>query len=826
LITGGTSTVFYAIQSNRRADVSAEHERDAIANEATANDRQEMLKDTLCVAAYQQANALRLAGRPGWRRNALELLTSAAELRRRTRDPNDKRVYLPALADIRGEAVMALLRSDADPMGEIRAGWVYESVISLDGRLAAKPYMESGKKFELGGIEIIDLSTGKTVKRLEKEGEKDPRAASLKAMNADGTLLACAPPLEGIVILDATAGKAVANLKDSDPKNSRVARVQFSPDGRKVAAVCGGRMEARVMIWDIDRPLAPRVLAKHPLPDIDLYLAESEEGLFGCLRFSPDSHRLSFLTPGGKGVRVLDLSVEPPLATDLPFPEVVTLAEWHPGGNRIAIVMQASRNNRKVVQWDLASKVEGPECDHLFTAPAAARFSSDGKWLAVSSATESVVVYGADDGVERFRIEDAAGFMVKRLFWTAEGHLVTAGLMENLRVWLPSVNSQPVETLYRVKAAGGIATSRDGRWLASFTDSGVVVDDPILDKHPEISPLADLRAISQVNRKRDTATLIDRATGKAIHSWPVSAAETSYMHFSPDGKLLVAHIIGGVLVWDIATKKEVLHRKPPPGALLENWETCGFDIEGRLIGAFSRRFPVVLDGNTTPKKADKTSPPDEGTYAVWDLFADKQIASFGVAKMKGVPKLELISSGRSLLVCPNVFHEEDEPDEQWEIYDVLTGRIRTKLPLLATRGKQALPARVSPDGRQIVVGYIDSDFEKGDSFADFSTEIHDLTTGAQVLSLPIANTVAAEAIDFSPDGNLLVRAAGQGYAEVWDISRKELLFRWQPFEGKPVRDITFTQDGDIVAVGKSSDFVPILRMGKLRPQLTSLNLDW
>jgi WD40 repeat protein len=826
LTVGGASTIYYAIQSNLRAEVSAEHERDAIANEATANDRQEMLKDTLCVATYQQANALRLAGRPGWRKNALDLLTSAAELRRRTRDPNDKRVNLPSLADIRGEAVMALLRSDADPMGEINVGWSFDPVISHDGRIAAKPFLEMGKKFDLGGIEIIDLSSGKTVNRIEKVGDKDPKAATLKAMNSDGSLFACAPPDAGILIIEAKTGKTVVNLNDSNQKNTQVIRVRFSPDGRKVVAVCCGKMEARVMIWDIDRPLAPRVLAKQPLQDTDVYLAQPEEGLFGCLRFAPDSRRLSFLIPGGKGVRVLDLLFAPPMATDLPFPDVVTLADWHPRGNRLAILIQTGKNKRKVVLWDLVRKFNGPEFDHLFTAPAAAKFSSDGRWLAVSSASEPVVVFGADDGVERFKIEDAAGFIVNRLFWTSEGQLVTAGIMENLRSWRPSVDSQPVETIYRVKAAGGTASSRDGRWLALFTDSGAEVADPILDKHSEISPLADLAAISQVNRKRDTATLIDRATGKAIHSWPVTAAETSYMRFSPDGKQLVAHIIGGVLVWDIDSKKEILRRKPPPGAVLENWETCGFDVEGRLIGAYTRRFSGEPDEKTIPKKADKTSHPDEGAYIVWDLIADKQIANFGVAKIEGVPHLELVSSGRNLLVCPDIFHEEDSPAEQWEIYNIQTGRIRTKIPSFAIGGKQALPGRVSPDGRQIVVGYIDSDLEKGNSFADFSTGIHDLATGAQLLSLPAARTVASEAIDFSPDGDLLVRATGLGNAEVWDISMKELLFRWQPFDGKPIHDLAFTQKGDIVAIGVSSDHIPILRMGKLQPQLVNLNLGW
>ena len=136
LVAGSVVSAVYAVKADKRAREAAANEWEANRQAAGVKDRESLLQDTLCVATFERAKALRLVGRPGWRARTLELLTAAAEMRLRSRNPDDTRVALPELADLRGEAVMALLQPDVFKVRELSAGLSGSPLLSADGSRA------------------------------------------------------------------------------------------------------------------------------------------------------------------------------------------------------------------------------------------------------------------------------------------------------------------------------------------------------------------------------------------------------------------------------------------------------------------------------------------------------------------------------------------------------------------------------------------------------------------------------------------------------------------------------------------------------------------
>src|SRR5262249_56555335 len=162
LVAGSVTSAVYATRADRRAKEAAEKEREA-------RNREEVLMDVLCLTKYQQARAVRLAGRPGWRSQALTLLEGAAELRTRPRDaanPDDKTVELPAAADLRGEAVMALIAHDIPPVRGLPLGPGSLIAFSPDGRFCLRTGIVTGRPRDVG-LPVIDLATRPDVPRLQ-----------------------------------------------------------------------------------------------------------------------------------------------------------------------------------------------------------------------------------------------------------------------------------------------------------------------------------------------------------------------------------------------------------------------------------------------------------------------------------------------------------------------------------------------------------------------------------------------------------------------------------------------------------------------------------
>jgi WD40 repeat protein/tRNA A-37 threonylcarbamoyl transferase component Bud32 len=354
---------------------------------------------------------------------------------------------------------------------------------------------------------IWDLWTGACLFGLPGH---DDEVASI-AISPDGKLLASAG-------LDRTV--RTWDLATGEPRRAfrgaiKFRGVQFSPDGRLLAAV-GGTMNEQgigaVKIWDLATGAERPVAASHPAD---------------CLAFSPDSQRLA--TAGNdQTVKVWDT---------LSGQEVISL-----GGHR---------------DW-----VRG------------VAFSPDGHRLVSASLDHTVRVW---DGrpMEKAPLQADTvltlrghGNSVNALaFHPTQPRLVTAGADGNLKVW-DTATGRELRTLSgSFGSIWGVDFSPDGRFLAAGGggDSAILLDAETGAKIRQIGRhdgLLTSVAFSSDGRRLATGgtdggvMISDVSTGAVLHHLAVGGWGVRSVTFSPDagGRLLAAGGNDGrVWVWDAAT---------------------------------------------------------------------------------------------------------------------------------------------------------------------------------------------------------------------------------------------------------------------------------
>jgi WD40 repeat protein len=815
LVAGAGVSALYAVRADDRAAQAARSEGAAREQEAIARQRETAARDTLCRSDYEQARALRLAGRPGWRAAALDLIAAAADLRARPRAPDDPPAPAdrPTLTDLRSEAVMALVAHDARPVRQVPLSMLTPIHFSPDGRYLLITNLidpTAGK----GEIRVVDLKTGEAKHRIKLDGPKDMQRLPFFAIGAlapDGSRIACTSTeaVGAIDVRELPTGRVVARLTGPTGKGAATQALwaRFSHDGRHLIAVRTGEATAEATLWDLDRPAAPRVLARHDekkkgqLPGL---FRGSDMTAFPGLRFSPDGTRVSLPAADRKAVRVLDITADPPaeVAVVPAGGEVVTV-EWHPHDPVLAVARVGEGGKPVVFLWDLAAKKVLATVDaDLPAGPVemtAVAFSPDGRFLAVGSGLDQTVrVFGARDGAERFRLTGVTAVGTYRVFWTPAGELAVAGLMETLRVWRPDADP-PADVWHRLGPAGRPAFSPDGRWLAAFTPSAGRTANAVA---------AELAG--RFNRPNfDRITLIDRRTGTVARTLPGLASAHGELRFSPDGRRLMMHGGAELAVWDTETGAEVVRRKPPAGASV--WQAAFFLPDGRPVGVAVRGPPAKLQ-----------------ELVLWDAAADRLVRTLEPPS-PNFPNASLAPSpdGAHLYVdAPPGFPGLPAQDARRpaRLIDLTTGQM-VDVPRAPGSGSgYTMTADLAPGGGRLLAIEMPL-LAQNANLADSVWTVRALPSGREVLRIP-NHSFVDDAHGFGPAGRLIAVGSDRGQAEVWDVDAKELLFRWQPHGGKTVTGLSFGPEGDIATVSEEDDRLAVLRMKDVRERLADLGLGW
>jgi WD40 repeat protein len=823
LVAGAVVSAVYAVRADDRAADAARNERQAREQEAIVRQREAALRDTLCRSNYEQARALRLAGRPGWRAAALDLIAAAAELRSRPRDPNDPTppADLPAVADLRSEAVMALAAHDARQVREIPLSMASLTHFSPNGRYLVVTTLVPGS-VEFGPIRVIDLTTGREVHRSAlPDAKADPKNAftpvMIGAVAPDGMHLACtnfnAP--NTVEIRELPSGRVTVRLQAAAAADQRalgIAYFRFSPDGRQLLAVRQGKGESEVVLWDLARPDAPRILGRPPAQEEAVFALFQglEAGPLAGTRFSPDGSRVGFPTADGKAFRVLDVTADPPAPIgEVPVGNGLLALDWHPHDPVVAVARLGADDKPKLVLWDYAAGKALATCEGGAgtgeVGITTLAFSPDGRWLAVAGFKErSVRVFGARDGAERFRLTDTTTVGVFRLFWTPVGELAVVGAMESVRVWRP--DPDPLcDTWYRVGPTGRPAFSPDGHWLAAFA--------PTMGTKPRVL-LMELTAKQGGGRPAlDRVAMIDRRAGRPTPTLPGTSATMGQLHFDPDGRHLLLQYPNELILRNVETGAELVRRRPPAEAGA-GWQAGLFLPDGRAAG-------VAVTGQLSfPGKGEE---PRE--VIVWDVAADRRLAVVGpVADFLAMGMVASPDGGRLLVDPPSIPGFGEGPHRPGRLFDLPAGTLVGEVPPDGAAGQYSITNLLSRGGRRSL-GISMSLTGSNANLTGATWTVRDLPGGQERLRVQ-NRSLADHANDFCPDGRLIALGADRGYVEVWDVDAKELLFRWQPHNGKTVHALSFGPAGEIATVSEDDDRLTVLRMKDVRERLAAMGLGW
>ncbi len=423
----------------------------------------------------------------------------------------------------------------------------------------------------VGKATLWDVAIG----RLLDPPLTDPPGPVLSlAFSPDGGVLAAGVVRRGVHLWNFATRQAVREPMTAD---SAVQRIAFAPDGRTLASV---GYEGKVVLWDMvaGRPLGAPLIGHR---DTTYTLA-----------FSPDGTRLATGSLDGT-VILWDATASPPLST--PLLSFSSGERWHMPAfatdGRVVAVGGCGRRDptshaclRGEVQlWDLASgrQLGRPLADHTDEVTSVA-FGRDGVVLAAADRDGVVVVWDVVTWrplEPRFR---AAEGRFPQVVSGVDGFSVVTSGKHGVELWDVRSGEPLGEPFADSEEAGApFAFSPNRRTLAARSGGLIVLWDVAsrrrlgqpLDAQTDLvgdlafSPDGAMLASSGLSTNRFNAPVAQIKNN--IILWDVtrheqlvtlqsrsdSAAHT--LAFSPDGRVLAAGLWGKIVLFDIASARQL-----------------------------------------------------------------------------------------------------------------------------------------------------------------------------------------------------------------------------------------------------------------------------
>ncbi len=730
---------------------------------------------------YANAQLVLTSEAPGRRWQSLDFLKQAREIYRRLpRDraaPGSSESALPTLADLRSQAVAAILTEDAKLARELRCAAGLPPALSGDGRLLVAAWSEGDGSG--GGVRLIDVATGK-----ERERWEEPRmAGATRALSPDGSLLATAglaTGREGINLWELPEGRHRETLPVPVPAPwlplsqvkvdipSIVRYLCFSPDGGHLVGMAmnplamlrvRGTDSPRLLIWNLRKGSTVQVL-----------------GSTGA--YPAFSGRWIAWPSGEKTVTVRDVrGQEEPVEFQVPSP-VAGQTAFHPTDTMLAVVCRIKDTERGFILFhDFHQNAEVDRFSVDLRSPSTAlTFSPDGTQLIMGSGDGSIKVLSVTRRETVLELTAAHKAAVTLVLFTSDSRsFLSAGFDGRLNLWQEapasplSLVSAHSKTVYRT-----FAFSPDGRWVAAApSDEGsaeihlIRRDEETVHSRlsasvgPEQAGLGlwfrqDSQEVAVVGMRSATAW----AAPKGIERFTFDAeAESSKSYprillsatYDGDGRLRVAGsdtLSRRVALWDAESGKE-LWRSPPGLRLIGG----SFSRDGRLFAGFGTDQLIV-----------------------WEIATKREVWKRPLKSEASLPPGSTVTFS---------------PDGRW----------------LVTLPPQAAPEYVlrepGTEGAPAVVW----------------------NASAGTMHLEIEGPSPVRTADIHSGGTILALGYGDGTIELWDLDTTTKLLRWQAHL-HPVRHLAFTPDGASLASCDGRSPIQLLRLPNLRRQLAAIDLDW
>jgi eukaryotic-like serine/threonine-protein kinase len=516
----------------------------------------------------------------------------------------------------------------------------------------------------------------------------------------------------------------------------------FSPNGRYLATTHAPG--DALTVWDIDQKTT--------------VLNEPRSVMWGSAKFSPDSRSIALALADGEFV-IHDLENGRPRRSWRG--PVAEYPAYSPDGARIAVIYNGKNPTWRIFESESGRLVQS------FPLPAAtvsSAWSPDGTILALGSDDLSIYLHDVATGARKATLTGTTNGGILVGYHPAGTLLASEAWDGRLRLW-DAVRGRPVLSCASGGFTNSLQFSRDGRVTILVEDQLITYDvDPALEYRSFVRasdlPLAPMRAsIRRDGRLVALGTdrgvvLWDLASGREVAYLPIGLAW--HLMFEASGDLLTSGS-SGTLRWRVELDLDNRRfRIGPPSPLRFPPSNAGIDEDrsGLIIALAMHTYAVVQNSG----RIKHVSPLDDcrsvavspdgqwlatGSHGhngahVWRIDNDQRVADLAV---EGLVHVAFSPDGKWLMTTP-------PPCKLWSV-----GTWREERQI----GGAGLC--FSPDGRYMLVK------ETSAALRVVETE-----SGRSVARLESPDSCDVNAATFSPDGaRLVVTTTDGGAAHVWDL---------------------------------------------------------
>ena len=614
------------------------------------------------------------------------------------------------------------------------------------------------------------------------------------AIRPDGSLLVAGDNHGSLFFLDPQTLKPVGepmHLPTGDPSGAQpgaVAELQFSPDGRSLAARGDGRHGDWVAIVD---PSARQLRAEIVVEAVGRTIADMTFTTDGSEILTVENEGSGFSVAGAVVVR--DASTGRPTRTVVSgLPQLAALAVI-PGSTRFGLsTAPGIGNDQGTWIYDLDSGSRVGDFKSLGSAHLAA--APDGRNLL---GAESVLADGSDSAVVVNNLEfvqsdwqgaSGHGGAVTGMTWAPKGNAfvttsddrtvivrdIAGQLLERLTGHAGSVSSPVFSpdggTLYTCSLDGTVIAwdlGRDRRLARPFVGSQGQGAEPV--RGTVFDPLAGVTGNSGgsivATVSPDGQWYVASDADKLLRRWDATKLKASLTSmtgrtraatsafYSPDGTRLYSTGPDGVLAYDMVEPDRAGNPIGPPL------------VGGPEDGTFGPGA-IGPDGRTVVVGTGL------GRILVWNVASGTRAAT--IVSQGAVQDLALSPDGASVVGAFD--------DGHLRSFDVANGR-----PIWDVTGADVDPVfavRISPDGTALAAG------DSGGRVTLYAA-----ATGAQV-SRPLPGPRGlVDSLAFSPDGTLLAAGGADGTATLYDVATQRQIGTALTSQAQGRIAVAFTPDG-------------------------------
>ena len=598
-----------------------------------------------------------------------------------------------------------------------------------------------------------------------------------------------------IRLWDAATGKELRQLRGHlAPPDCIV----FSPDGTRLASGAGWTVlgqDDTVRLWDVATGKSLQVFRGHQA-------AENPESNRGpgkfVVCFSPDGRLLASYGGRDDFVRLWEASTGKELRR---WAVGASALAFSPDGRMLACAAGAALH-----LWEVGTGNEvgrpppGPWSSYFF------RFSPDGQ--AIISAT---------------------GNWRKLSDWTVHW-------------WDHAAGRELSNVSGRV-----IASSADGQQVALQGDIDIQIRDASTGKEIRRFPSRLMFNYGVVgalcgNGKTllgaagNAVAILDTQNGNVFHPVEGHSGEVVFVGFSADGKRLYSVGDTAVRGWDVATGRDVQQFRGQQQAIC----SASLTADARVLATGSRDGTIrlwdlptsqqlrqfVIPASTSPLVAlsgdgsvvaAKARYGNEKGIRLWEAATGKELRKFWVGNAGDA--LAFFPDGKTLAELNGCIH----------LFDPSDGRHLRELTETSNGGSGPTALRISPDGRVLATGYLES--KSSDASTGLRTvSLWEVATGKMIAQFR-GHERPVRTFDFSPDGKVLASGSWDGTIRLWEVATGRELKRFSGHRGG-VASLAFSPDARLLASGGSDtsvllwDVANLTRERRLPPlRLTQTDLE-